>query len=228
MQTATTPTPVAPATPATPQAVTIEIPGLPTRPITQAEMQVIRRQRSEMSNQLSSAQNRREEVLDQIRSAPAGTEEGLRQHLTVLNNRIAAIENDLEVSGRTLRSGQVPVGTVLIAPRSFEPDIQAAAIRGASISAMVLVPIMIGFFILRLRRRGRRGASQPNPVEHDARMERLEQAVDAIALEIERVGESQRFTQKVLSEANIMPSLAAGQRPAEPIRVKEYEGLRER
>ena len=137
MQTATTPTPVAPATPATPQAVTIEIPGTPTRPITEAEMQVIRRQRSEMSNQLSSAQNRREEVLDQIRSAPAGTEEGLRQHLTVLNNRIAAIENDLEVSGRTLRSGQVPVGTVLIAPRSFEPDVQAAAIPMVGLTASI-------------------------------------------------------------------------------------------
>src|SRR5688572_5005663 len=227
MQTATTPTPVAPATPATPQAVSVEIPGMPTRPITDAEIQVIRRQRSEMSNQLSSARERREEVLDELRDAPAGAEEGLRQHLTVLNNRIAAIENDLETSGSTLRSGQVPVGTVMIPPRSFD-GAEAAAIRGASISAMVLVPLMIGFFMLRFRRRGRRAAPQANSAEHDARMERLEQAVDAIALEIERVGESQRFTQKVLAEANIMPALAAGQRPAEPIRVKEYEELRER
>lgn len=34
----------------------------------------------------------------------------------------------------------------------------------------------------------------------DARLSRLEQAVDAIALEIERISEGQRFTTKLLSE----------------------------
>jgi hypothetical protein len=34
----------------------------------------------------------------------------------------------------------------------------------------------------------------------DARLARLEQAVDAIALEVERISETQRFTTKLLSE----------------------------
>lgn len=34
----------------------------------------------------------------------------------------------------------------------------------------------------------------------DARLSRLEQAVDAIAVEIERISEGQRFTTKLLSE----------------------------
>jgi hypothetical protein len=34
----------------------------------------------------------------------------------------------------------------------------------------------------------------------DARLERIEQAVDAIAIEIERISEGQRFTTKLLSE----------------------------
>lgn len=34
----------------------------------------------------------------------------------------------------------------------------------------------------------------------DARLERIEQAVDAIAIEIERISEAQRFTTKLLSE----------------------------
>jgi hypothetical protein len=34
----------------------------------------------------------------------------------------------------------------------------------------------------------------------DARLDRLEQAVDAIALEVERISETQRFTTKLLSE----------------------------
>lgn len=37
-------------------------------------------------------------------------------------------------------------------------------------------------------------------VESDARLARLEQAVEAIAVEVERIGESQRFLTKVLTE----------------------------
>ncbi len=34
----------------------------------------------------------------------------------------------------------------------------------------------------------------------DARIERMEQAIDAIAIEIERISENQRFTTRLLSE----------------------------
>ncbi|MBC7789394.1 MAG: hypothetical protein H7Z74_05590 [Anaerolineae bacterium] len=43
----------------------------------------------------------------------------------------------------------------------------------------------------------------------DARMERIEQAVDTIAVEIERISEGQRFTTKLLSERAAAPALSA-------------------
>jgi hypothetical protein len=49
----------------------------------------------------------------------------------------------------------------------------------------------------------RRSSSSPDPAGSslsDARLSRLEQAVDAIALEVERISEGQRFTTKLLSE----------------------------
>lgn len=39
----------------------------------------------------------------------------------------------------------------------------------------------------------------------DDRMDRLEQAVDAIAIEIERVSEAQRYTTKLLAERHDLP-----------------------
>ena len=222
------PTPAAPVAPAVPQpigAVVVQAP-VQTRPINEAEIAVLRRQRSEMSNQLSSARERREELLDEIRAAPNGTEQGLLSHLQVVNDRIINIERDLEKSGQTLRSGQVPVGTVLVPPRFSSPT--DAAERGVAISALVLAPLMLSFMVMRWRRWKRRGENRSSSPDHDARMERLEQAVDAIAIEVERVGESQRYQSKVLAEANLMPALAAGQRAAEPIRVKDYEGVRDR
>ncbi len=45
------------------------------------------------------------------------------------------------------------------------------------------------------------GPSRPSmPPELDARIERMEHALDAIAVEIERISEGQRFTTKLLSE----------------------------
>jgi hypothetical protein len=44
---------------------------------------------------------------------------------------------------------------------------------------------------------GVRGAWLPNDV--GARLERMEQAIDAIAVEVERIAEGQRFTSKLLA-----------------------------
>ena len=70
------------------------------------------------------------------------------------------------------------------------------------------------------RRARRKDTVRPSP-ENDARMERLEQAVDAIAIEIERVGESQRYQQKVLAEANMMPAMSSSRAP-DPVRISDY------
>ena len=51
--------------------------------------------------------------------------------------------------------------------------------------------------------RGTGGGSSPDVI---ARLERMEQAIDAIAVEIERVSEGQRFTTKLLSERTGTPA----------------------
>lgn len=42
--------------------------------------------------------------------------------------------------------------------------------------------------------------SAPKDVEIAARMERIEQALDSIAIEVERISENQRFTTKLLAD----------------------------
>lgn len=48
------------------------------------------------------------------------------------------------------------------------------------------------------RGQAKSGAALPKGV--DQRLERIEQAVDAIAIEVERISEGQRFTTRLLSE----------------------------
>ena len=52
------------------------------------------------------------------------------------------------------------------------------------------------------------------PTEVTSRLERMEQAIEAVAIEVERISEGQRFTTKLLSEsrnAAIAPASSAGQ-----------------
>jgi len=60
----------------------------------------------------------------------------------------------------------------------------------------------IGWPIARaLARKMDREAVQPKiPLELQGRLERMEQAIDSIAVEVERISEGQRFTTKLLSD----------------------------
>lgn len=69
--------------------------------------------------------------------------------------------------------------------------------------AMAIVPITaIGWPMARAyaRRMERGDAAGRIPSEVTARLERMEQAIDSIAVEVERISEGQRFTTKLLSE----------------------------
>jgi hypothetical protein len=70
----------------------------------------------------------------------------------------------------------------------------------AGMTMVVLLALGIPF-VRALARRWERQALQPTlPPEVTARLERIEHAVDAVALEVERISEGQRFTTKLLSD----------------------------
>lgn len=56
------------------------------------------------------------------------------------------------------------------------------------------------------RRRGTPGAEQRTLEEISARLARLEQVAEATALEVERIGEGQRFTTRLLGERSEIPT----------------------
>ena len=71
------------------------------------------------------------------------------------------------------------------------------------IIALVSVPVMaIGFPIARAyAKRMEHGETGPRiPSDVSARLERMEQAIDSLAVEVERISEGQRFTTKLLAE----------------------------
>ena|SRR5215207_6000335 len=84
------------------------------------------------------------------------------------------------------------------------------------ILAISIVPIsVIGWPLARAyaRRMEQHDARPHIPSEVTARLERMEQAIDSIAVEVERISEGQRFTTKLLSERTASPPGAAGSAP---------------
>jgi hypothetical protein len=79
-------------------------------------------------------------------------------------------------------------------------------VKDVSIAFFVtMAVIIVGFPIMRaIGKRIERGAPTPVaiPAEMQAQMQHLMQSVDAIAIEVERISEGQRFATKMLSEKN--------------------------
>jgi hypothetical protein len=81
----------------------------------------------------------------------------------------------------------------------------------------VLGPLAIGVAKSMWKRASRTGPPTAMITETAQRLERLEHSVDAIAVEIERVSEGQRFVTQLLSES--APALPApAQRAPTPVR----------
>ena len=75
---------------------------------------------------------------------------------------------------------------------------------GAFVTAIVLavgVPLARAYS----RRMDAESRNPQIPTEITSRLERMEQAIDSVALEVERISEGQRFTTKLLSEGKSAP-----------------------
>jgi hypothetical protein len=98
-----------------------------------------------------------------------------------------------------------PIGVPTIAVQGvpWERDIPPR-IKDVSVAFFIMcATIIIGWPIMRaIGKRIERGAPAPMavPAEMQAQMQHLMQSVDAIAIEVERISEGQRFATKMLAE----------------------------
>jgi hypothetical protein len=85
-----------------------------------------------------------------------------------------------------------------------DPDIgriaEALTLGGAFMAFTVALFIAARAGIAWTRPRARRESAPTIPPVDESRFTRLEEAVDSIALEVERIAEAQRFTAKLMSE----------------------------
>ena len=88
----------------------------------------------------------------------------------------------------------------------MDPDVANFAVVAVIIVLMVgaLAGITVGF--VRGLNRPKARDETPSPL-YEQRLDQLQQSVDAIAVEVERIAEAQRFSAKLLSERGETPAL---------------------
>lgn len=231
-----TPTPIqqdAAPTPATTAPLVAGTPQSTARPLTGLEIEAIRARREELSNQLQSAASRRSQLAEELRSADRGARLGLEQRIGVLDERIVRLERDIAETGQQLTSAPAGIVAVTSPPIGGFRGLSADQITGISIVFVVLVMFPIAIALARLL--WKRATAPVRPAlagEASQRLERLEQAMDAVAVEMERVSEGQRFVTKLLTdpvlESNALAALEAGGQAPDARRTRERVPLRGR
>jgi hypothetical protein len=203
------------------QAATAPAAQVITRPLTRAELAAIRAARSELSNQLTSAEGRRNRLVEELRGTDGQVRTGLEQRIAVLDERIVDLERDIATTGRQLSDARALVGTTEPARTEvggFRMDEDVAFGIGSVLAFVFLAPVALAWMRMWWRKPVRATASGSD-AESTARLERIEQAVDAIAIEVERVSEAQRYQTRMLSEGQGAAVFGQGTRVPDALRV---------
>jgi hypothetical protein len=136
----------------------------------------------------------RQEILEAAKSAQAAAQEAAKK----------AAEEGARVT--VVPAPPLPPGAPSIGTPHFGDNRIPDGAENISIAFFVMIAaIIIGLPIMRaIARRIERGTpvAAPIPVEVRQQLEQISQSVDAIALEVERISEGQRFTTKMLADRN--------------------------
>ena len=82
----------------------------------------------------------------------------------------------------------------------MEPEVGQIAQVFTIIAAFGTVMTIVGVTASRFLRKPKSDAASEQPVVSEARFARLEQAIDVIAVEVERIAEAQRFSAQLIAE----------------------------
>jgi hypothetical protein len=169
-------------------------------PRTAQEIAVLRARRDEISSQIVNVRDRRNTLARQYENSSGANRAGLEQQLRILDQRLAQLELDLASSGRALTLA-TPGLTIAPGVTGRFLNVSPGQFTGISIvfTIFVLAPLAMSAARI-LWRRAARPAMPPGWYDASQRLERLEQAVDTVAVEMERVSEGQRFITKLVTQ----------------------------
>ncbi len=201
--------------------------GMPQQ-ITPEQATFLRARREALSKQLESAQGRREDVANTLRNdeTQAAERPGLEQRLRVLDERIVQLEKEIAANGEQLANAPAEAGSEAVAVIGSQPQDGGFLSRANPNTVTFFTFLLLLPVVVRLSRRfiaPNRGPSRQELAEIAAmreRMDKLDGAIDAVAVEVERIGEGQRFLTQAMTE----PAARGHGAVLEPVAVRQHDG----
>lgn len=181
--------PIPPAPPVPGAAPTGVSPEFATQ-VLRTEISVLRKELNDLAGQL-------------VPGMTPAREEAISDQISATRDRLESVEAQLD---RTL-SGQPLITYTEERANQSGPAIPDEVMEVIQWGMITLVIIALGTPIVRMlsRRLERHGRTETGAASPQ-RLDRLEQAVDAVAIEIERISEGQRYTNKMISEMRGLPA----------------------
>ena len=201
----------APTPPTGPSAPVVGAAAPRATPSASAIYQGYRAQQRELSNQLDDLDGTRRELqaqIDQLDVGDAGRKP-LEDRLTDINTRIKAVDGMLAANATQLAQAAAIPGAVVEQPppmqRQGPPE--EAWVLGGIFLIVAVFPLSVAF----ARRIWRRSAAAVTSLPRDIadRLQRMEQAIEATAVEVERIGEGQRFITRLFTETERAKAIGA-------------------
>jgi len=179
-------------------------------------------QRQELNNQLDELQSTRREITSQLEDVSVGSPERtpLETRMTDIDSRIANVDKMLASNATDISKVAAIPGAVVEPPRVInQGPPEEAYVLGGLFMILVFFPLSVAFARRIWRRSSAAVAAFPR--EFGDRLLRMEQAVEATAVEVERIGEGQRFLTRLFTEGEGVRPLGSG--AAQPIERKSVK-----
>jgi hypothetical protein len=211
---------LAPATPVAPVAAARSAPS------PSAIYEGYKAQRDVLRGQLGDLEGTRRDIARQLDEVTAGSPEqkALVDRLNDVDGRIKAVDQMLAGNATQMAQAAAIPGAV-VPPPPYVPTGPPDEVY--VLSGIFMIVVLLPLSIALAKRIWRRGATVITsfPRELTDRLQRLEQTVEATSLEVERIGEGQRFLTRLFTEGEGARAIGAG--AAKPVEVKPA-GARER
>jgi hypothetical protein len=180
----------------------------------------LKAQRNELKGQLDDLQNARREITGQLEDIPVGSPDRapLEARLKDIDARTSAVDQMLAGNAaQVAQAASIPGAVVEPPPFVRQGPPEEVYILSTIFIFVFFLPISIAF----TRRIWRRSAAVVSsfPKELAERLSRMEQAVEATAVEVERIGEGQRFLTRLFTEGEGARAIGAG--AAQPLERKQ-------
>lgn len=197
-------TATAPPASSTPQptatTVTAAAPAAPAGATASEIYQGLRAQRRELVNQIESLEDARSEQVSRLREGTVSDADraGIDARLTVMDQQLAAKQLALgEAEAQLAVAASVPGATI----EPTRPPERINANDVAEMSAVIFTILAIPIVLAWARRIWRKSSVTINlPAELTERLTSLERSIDTVAVEVERIGEGQRFVTQLMAD----------------------------